>query len=72
MSATLILTIVVALLLIQLARQQLRLWADRQVIAALQKHKLEADMKSKKTSLPLADAIAWGILIMAVVWVFRA
>jgi hypothetical protein len=72
MSATVMLTIVVALLLIQLARQQLRLWADRQVIAALQKHKLEADMKSKKASLPLADAIAWGILILAVVWVLRA
>ncbi len=72
MSATSIWTFVVALLLIQLARQQLRLWADRQVIAALQKHKLEADSKSKKAALPLADALAWGILIAAVVWIFRA
>lgn len=72
MSATLILTILVALLLVQLARQQLRLWADRQVIAALQKHKLEAEMKSKKAAVPLADAIAWGVLITAVIWVLRA
>lgn len=70
MSATLILTILIALLLVQLARQRLHLWADQQVIAALQKHKLEAEMKSKKTAVPLADALAWGALITALIWAF--
>ncbi|MFZ1403728.1 MAG: hypothetical protein WAW03_11625 [Anaerolineae bacterium] len=71
MPTTLILTILVALLLIQVARQQLHLWADRQVIAALQKHKLEADLKSRKAALPLADAAAWSLLIAALLWALR-
>lgn len=72
MPTVLILTFLVMLLFVQVVRQQMHLWADRQIIAALQKHKLEADVKPKKAGLPLADVVAWSLLIAALLWVLRA
>ncbi len=68
----LVMTALIALLLIHLIRQQLRLWADQQVIAALQRHKLETESKSAKTAPSLTDALAWGLFLAALFWALTA